>query len=201
MDRATVKSKLKEIHEANRRSGIRTEIQSLPRTSVAASENSSLQQVKSENHNSAMFSDSEGNDSVVKTVKSNAGVKFPVLSSGTNVSEEKRAEFGASSEASTTGASQNDSGSFVASEILNRLYEQTTQGEVRNLSSQPSLLSPVVPPNFGNNVVLPGLAVPPSNPPLALIGQNTAQPTSNSVLVPMSGTYTNISTEHVKTEL
>lgn len=140
MDRAEVKAKLKEINEMNRRCGIRTELNVLPHspesgepTNDAVPDNRCSR--KRSASNNGMFSDSEENmgpdESPVKTVKSNAGVKFPILSSI------KQSHVNNSKELLSSGvdeSSQNIGDIPSVSETLTRLLEPQPSQSVSSVS-------------------------------------------------------------------
>ena len=195
MDRATVKSKLKDIHEANRRSGIKTEINVLPNAGQQGEKAGSMDDKKLMIQSySTMFSDEENmaeDSNAITTMRSNAGIKFPVLT------DRLSADPGADSLDTVQG--QDPSITPSVSETINRLFDQPgppTQPEMS--MTQPGTLPSL--PNYLQHLVT-GLNLPQnqSSSTIGLIGQNSAQPITCTT-VPTSGTYTNIASQTSTTE-
>lgn len=209
MDRATVKTKLKELHEANRRSGIRTEINVLPRSSgvmVGKQEESDDKKLMSQSY-SNMFSDNEENQSqdidTATTMKSNAGVKFPVLRSKLDPGGQ---DLCASASDNMTENSEEPSDATCVAETIKRLFDQqTTQAYTEPpppgpLPSLPNYLQHLMTGiNVPQNTHSAPLGIMGQNAPLGLIGQNNAQPITCTT-VPTSGTYTNITSQTITSE-
>lgn len=202
MDRATVKTKLKEIHEANRRSGIKTEINVLPRAAEDGNEKAMVSDDKklmSQSY-SNMFSDNEENQtqdiSMATTMKSNAGIKFPILRNKLGLEAHDHGASTCSSQEMST-SSQDPSDTPLVAETLNRLFNQHPQPV--DIESQQSGHLPSL-PNYIQHLVT-GMNMPqnPSSVSIGLIGQNSAQPITCTT-VPTSGTYTNITSQTITTE-